>query len=88
MTVWNAAFWSQITGPGLAVLVAAAFVWALATGRLVTGKQHDAVVKKAEIDAESVRVLSLEMAKKTGGEMLAMQLLTTIRESAVTKGGT
>lgn len=83
---WNPEFWSGVTGPTLAVFVAAVFVWALTTGRLVTGKQHDAVVAKAEIDAESVRVLSLEMARKNGGELLAAQILTALRESVAAKG--
>ena len=82
---WNPEFWSGITGPTLAVIVAAVFVWALSTGRLVTGKQHDAVVAKAEIDADSVRKLSLEMAKKNGGELLAAQILTALRESVAAK---
>ncbi len=83
--IWNPEFWSGITGPTLAVIVAAVFVWALTTGRLVTGKQHDAVVAKAEIDADSVRKLSLEMAKKNGGELLAAQILTALRESVAAK---
>lgn len=74
-------------GPGaLAVVGAAVFVWALATGRLVTGKQHDAVVRKGEIDAESVRVLSLELAQQKGGNLLSTQLLTAVRE-LMTKDG-
>lgn len=83
--IWNPEFWSGLSGPAIAVFAAVAFVWALATGRLVTGKQHDAVVRKAEIDAESVRELSLELARKNGGDLLSTQLLTAVRE-LMTKG--
>ena len=72
--------WGSL-GPGaLATAAAAVFVWALATGRLVTGKQHDAVVRQAAVDRESVRELSLELARKNGGDILSTQLLTAVRE--------
>ncbi len=76
----NPALLGSLGPPALVTAAAFVFMWALATGRLVTGKQHDAVVRKAEIDAESVRELSLELARKNGGELLSTQLLTAVRE--------
>lgn len=76
----------SLGAPALATVAAAVFVWALATGRLVTGKQHDAVVRRSEIDAASVVKLSIELAQANGGNVLATQILTAVRELGTTKG--
>ncbi|MCV7230653.1 hypothetical protein [Mycolicibacterium komossense] len=77
---------SGLTGPGIAILSAVLLVVALIRGWLVIGKQHDVVVARAQIDAELVRDLSLELAKKNGADVLATQLLTSLRESMAASG--
>lgn len=79
-------FWSGLSGPGIATLAAVWLTVALVRGWLVTGKQHDAIVTRGQIDAESVRALSIELANKNGAELLSSQILAALRESVAAKG--
>lgn len=85
--LWSPEFWSGLTGPGIAILVCAAFVWALATERLVLGKQYRAIVARAEKDAETNRTLTETLIQKNASDSAATNLLVAIRgELAAAKG--
>lgn len=84
----NSEFWSGLSGPAVAIIVAAALVWLLITGRLVIGKQYDTVVERAEREAETSRKLTEALIEKNAGEEVATNILSAIRQeiAALAKG--
>ena len=84
----NSEFWSGLSGPAVAIIVAAALVWLLITGRLVIGKQYDTVVARAEREAETSRKLTEALIEKNAGEEVATNILSAIRQeiAALAKG--
>ncbi|UJL29908.1 hypothetical protein HZU38_05240 [Mycolicibacterium vanbaalenii] len=84
----NSEFWSGLSGPAVAIIVAAALVWLLITGRLVIGKQYDTVVERAEREAETSRKLTEALIEKNAGEEAATNILSAIRQeiAALAKG--
>lgn len=76
----NPEFWSGLSGPGVALLVCAAFVWALSTGRLVLGKQHQAVVARADRYDESNRELIATVIKGTATAEATASIVTAFRQ--------
>lgn len=84
----NSEFWSGLSGPAVAIIVAAVFVWLLITERLVIGKQYRTVVERADKDAETVQTLTATLIEKNAGEEAATNILSAIRQeiAALAKG--
>ncbi|MEX7470204.1 hypothetical protein AB4Z39_10885 [Mycobacterium adipatum] len=76
----NPEFWSGLSGPGVALLVCAAFVWALSTGRLVLGKQHQAVVARADRYDEANRELVQTVIRGTADKEATVALVTSFQK--------
>ena len=80
--LWSPTFWSGLSGPGIAILVCAAFVWALVTERLVIGKQYRAAVARAETAEATNAKLTGSLMEKNAAEEMATKLLAAMRTTA------
>jgi len=79
----TADFWTGIanlSAPGLAIVVCALFIWALATGRLVLGKQHQAVVARADRYDEANRELVQTVIMGTADKEATVALVTSFQK--------
>lgn len=78
----TADFWAAITNlsaPALATGVCALFVWALATGRLVLGKQYQAERARADEYDKSNRELVSTVIKNTASTEATAAIVTAFR---------
>lgn len=86
--LWTPDFWNNVGVVGIAVLAAFAFVWALATERLVLGRQYRAAVARADKYDDANRDLTQALITKNASEQASTAILTAIREEFAAKGGT
>lgn len=77
--LWNPEFWSGLTGPVVAVIVCAAFVWALSTERLVLGKQYRAVVARADKYENAHHDVTQELMKQTAGQEATTAIVSALQ---------
>ena len=79
----TADFWTGIanlSAPGLAIVVCALFIWALATGRLVLGKQYQAERARADMSDESNRELIATVIKNTATAEATASIVAAFRQ--------
>lgn len=79
-------FWSSLSGPGIATLLALLLILALAKGWIVIGKQYDAQVARADKAEETNGMLTEALTKKNATDELATAILTTVRKELDAKG--
>lgn len=77
------AFWNDLGAVTLALLVCAIFVWALATERLVLGRQYRKVQERADRLEEANGTLIREVMGQTASGQITHSLLTAIRNEIV-----
>lgn len=77
--LWNPTFWSGLSGPGIAIIVCAAFVWALVTERLVIGRQYRAAVARADKAEETNGDLTRVLMEKNAADEAATKILAAMR---------
>lgn len=73
-------FWSSLSGPGVAVFVAALFVWALASGRLVLGSQYRAERERADRYDEDNRELVQTVIRNTATSETTTALVSSFQK--------
>ena len=77
-----AEFWTrlgELSGPGV---TAALFVWALATERLVLGRQYRAERARADKYDDANRDLTDQLIKMSASQQATTSILEALRESA------
>lgn len=79
------AFWNDLGAVTLALLVCAIFVWALATERLVLGRQYRKVQERADKLEDANTTLMQGMIGQTDTGQVALSLLTQIRSDMATR---
>lgn len=75
----TASFWNDMGVVTLVLLMCVAFVWALATERLVIGRQYRKVQERADRLEEANATLTKDMMGQTATGQIALSLLTQIR---------
>lgn len=86
-------FWSGLThlsslsAPALATLVSIAFVWALATERLVLGKQYRAERERADKYDEDNRALTQTVIKNTASNEATTAVVSSFQRQLTELAG-
>lgn len=73
-------FWSGLSGPGMATIVCVAFVWALATERLVLGKQYRAERERGDKYEDAHRTVTQALIEKNAGQEATIAIVSSFRK--------
>lgn len=86
----TAEFWagiSSLSAPALATVVAVAFVWALATERLVLGRQYRAERARADKYDEDNRALTQTVIRNTASNEATVGVVTSFQRQLAELAG-
>ncbi|QDF19766.1 membrane protein [Mycobacterium phage LilSpotty] len=73
--------WTSLSGPGVAMIAAGLFVWALATGRLVLGSQYRAERARADKYDDANRQLTQALIEGNARQETTTHILAALRDA-------
>lgn len=76
----NPDVWAGLSGPGIATFAAVALIWAVATQRLVPGKQYRAAEARGDKYENAYLEATTAIIRNTAGQEATLHMVSAFRE--------